>query len=62
MGKIKEALLHRDGKLYQMQRARNIARTLGSRSAAGYLRARGWTVEAAAYIIGTAGNVRITYH
>lgn len=59
MSAIKEALLHREGKLYEMYRARAIARSLGARIAAFYLKKRGWTVEAAAYIIATTRGVKV---
>lgn len=35
----------------EIYRARNIARTLGLKNAAVYLKNRGWSVEAAAYIL-----------
>lgn len=54
MGTLKQHALHHEGKMYEMYRARRIACSLGAFTAARYLALRGWTLEAALYIIGTA--------
>lgn len=42
----------------QIERARMIARTLGAYKAARYLKARGWSIEAALHIVTNAKGVR----
>jgi hypothetical protein len=58
MGALKEAYTFRCEKLQQMARARSIARSLGPFTAARYMALRGWSVEAALYIIGTARRTK----
>lgn len=38
-------------KIEQIKKAKNLKKTLGTRAAAGYLRNRGWSLEAALFII-----------
>jgi len=40
-------------KLTDIRKARNIKKNLGNRAAAGFLRNRGWSIEAALLIIAT---------
>lgn len=51
---MSEMALAQDERCEQVQRARTIARSLGPFTAARYLYLRGWSLEAALYIIGTA--------
>lgn len=48
--------MHRMESACQIKKARIIRKSLGVRSAAGYLRDRGWSVEAAVYILAGRGQ------
>lgn len=50
--------LRRSDAMNQIERARMIARTLGAYKAARYLKARGWSIEAALHIVTSTKGVK----